>query len=30
MKAMVLKNICDFRKNKEPFEMVNLPDPVSG
>ncbi len=30
MKAMVLKNICDFRKNKKPLEMVNLSDSVSG
>ena len=28
MKAMVLKNICDFRENKELLEMVNLSDPV--
>lgn len=30
MKAMVLKNICDLRENKEPLEMVGLPDPVPG
>jgi len=30
MKAMVLKNICDLRENKEPLEMVDLPDPVPG
>jgi len=30
MKAMVLKNICNFRENKEPLEMVNLPDPIPG
>jgi len=30
MKAMVLRNICNFRENKEPLEMVNLPDSVSG
>ena len=30
MKAMILKNICDFRENKKPLEMVNLPDSVSG
>ncbi|MDY6790632.1 MAG: zinc-dependent alcohol dehydrogenase family protein [Thermodesulfobacteriota bacterium] len=30
MKAMVLKNICDFAENKQPLEMVHLPDPVPG
>ena len=30
MKAMVLKNICDLRENKEPLEMVDFPDPVPG
>ena len=25
---MILKNICDFRENKEPLEMVHLPHPV--
>jgi len=30
MKAMVLKKICDFAENKQPLEMVDLPDPVPG
>ena len=30
MKAMVLKNICDLRENKEPLEMVDWDDPVPG
>ncbi len=30
MKAMILKNIFTFHENKEPLEMVNLPDSVPG
>ena len=28
MKAMVLNEICSLKENKNPLELVNLPDPV--
>lgn len=30
MKAMVLNRICSLKENKNPLELVNLPDPVPG
>ena len=30
MKAMVLKNIVDLNINKNPLELVNIPEPVPG
>ncbi len=30
MKAMVLNKICSLKENKNPLELVNLPDPVPG
>lgn len=30
MKAMVLNNICSIAENKNPLELVNLPDPIPG
>lgn len=30
MKAMVLNGICDLSENRQPLELVDLPDPVPG
>jgi propanol-preferring alcohol dehydrogenase len=30
MKAMVLNRICDLKKNRNPLDLVHLPDPVPG
>jgi len=30
MKAMVLNKICSLKENKNPLELVNLPNPVPG
>ena len=30
MKAMVLNKICSLKEDKNPLELVNLPDPVPG
>ena len=30
MKAMVLNKICSLDENKNPLELVNLPDPIPG
>lgn len=30
MRAMVLNEICDLNKNKEPLESADVPDPVPG
>ncbi len=30
MKAMVLKKICNLRENRQPLELMELPDPVPG
>lgn len=30
MKAMVLNKICSLEENKNPLELMNLPDPVPG
>ncbi len=30
MKAMILNNICGIEENKNPLELVTLPDPIPG
>ncbi|MDZ7260585.1 MAG: zinc-dependent alcohol dehydrogenase family protein [candidate division KSB1 bacterium] len=30
MKALVLKKTCNIEKNKNPLELVNLPEPIPG
>jgi propanol-preferring alcohol dehydrogenase len=30
MKAVVLNEICKLEENKNPLELIDLPDPVPG
>ena len=30
MKAMILNKICSLKDNKNPLELINLPEPVPG
>lgn len=30
MKAMVLQSLCDLEKNKNPLQLMTLPDPIPG